>query len=142
MNGVTQFSNLVQLEDFIRDNLELVDLPVSHYQLPGVYVRALHIKGGVVLTGKIHKHSCINIMAKGLLKVASEDGTAKEMKAGDIFVSPPGTKRAGYAMQDSIFITVHPTNETELDAIEESLVCGTVEDYVNYLEVSKCLLQV
>ena len=34
----------------------------------------------------------------------------------------PGTKRIGYFHEDSTWITVHPTNETDLNLIEQQVI--------------------
>jgi quercetin dioxygenase-like cupin family protein len=118
----------------MRNHMELVEFEVSHHQIPGVYVRAIYIPKDYILTGKIHKHECINIMSKGLLAISDGNGTYNTLRPGDIFNSPAGTKRAGYAVEDTIYVTVHRTDETEIDAIEDYLVCDSVDDYMKYLE--------
>ena len=46
----------------------------------------------------------------------------RTLKAGDVIESQPGTKRVTYAVQDSIGITFHVTEKTDLDEIEAELV--------------------
>ena len=46
----------------------------------------------------------------------------KKLQAGDVVECKPGTKRVTLATQDSIGITVHKTDETDLDKIEAELV--------------------
>ena len=43
----------------------MIELPTKHYFAHGTYTRELFLPKGTVLTGKIHRHSCINIIAKG-----------------------------------------------------------------------------
>lgn len=111
-----------------------VDLMVMHYRIPGVYVRALSIPKDHVLTGCVHNHECINIVAKGDITVSDGDQEHR-LKAGFISISPPGTKRAGFAHEDTLFITVHRTDLTSIDEIEHDLVSPTYEDYFNRLEL-------
>jgi hypothetical protein len=136
--NLAQYSNITKLEDFIRDNLETVELEVTHHHIPGVYVRAIYIPKDNLLTGKIHKYECVNIMAKGILVISDENGLRKTLVAGDIFNSPAGTKRAGYALEDVVYITVHHSFETDISALEKFLVCDSVEDYGKYLENMTC----
>ena len=44
------------------------------------------------------------------------------LKAGDVIESQPGTKRVTYAVVDSIGITFHVTDKTDLDEIEAELI--------------------
>lgn len=46
----------------------------------------------------------------------------KTLKAGDIIECKPGTKRVTFAVTDAIGITVHKTDKTDLDEIEEELI--------------------
>jgi len=46
----------------------------------------------------------------------------KTLKAGDIIASKSGTKRVTLAVKDSIGVTVHATEKTDLDEIEAELI--------------------
>jgi hypothetical protein len=113
----------------------LLELPVKHYFSKGVYARELFIPKGTVLTGKVHKYENLNIMSQGDLSVLTEDGI-KRVKAPFTIVSPPGTKRVAYAHEDTIWTTIHGTDETDVDKIEEVFIA---QDYGQYLEF--CQLQ-
>jgi len=63
----------------------------------------------------------MNILLKGSLTVATEDGI-QLMKAPCVLKSMPGTKRIGYFHEDSSWITVHPTEETDLEKIEQQVI--------------------
>jgi hypothetical protein len=132
--NIAQYNNVVQLENYIKDSMDNVELEVSHYQIPGVYVRAIYIPKDFVLTSKIHKHECINIMTKGILVISEGNGDYKKLVPGDIFISSAGTKRAGYAVEDVVYVTAHHTFETDIDVIEDYLACDSVDDYMKYLE--------
>jgi quercetin dioxygenase-like cupin family protein len=132
--NLIKYGNVVQLENYIKEHMETVELEVSHHQIPGVYVRAIYIPKDFVLTSKIHKHECINIMTKGILVISEGNGDYKTLKSGDIFISPAGTKRAGYAIEDVIYVTAHHTFETDINVIEDYLACDSVNDYMKYLE--------
>jgi hypothetical protein len=45
-------NNVVQLENYIKDNMDTVELEVSHHQIPGVYVRAIYIPKDFVLPAR------------------------------------------------------------------------------------------
>lgn len=45
-------------------------------------------------------------------------------------ISAPGTKRAVIALEDTTWITVHVTNETDLEKIEDYVIAKTYDDPV------------
>jgi quercetin dioxygenase-like cupin family protein len=124
MSTITKLADhmarMAKLEESLRKMPEGL-APVDHVFADGVYARCMNIPKGTMLTGKIHKTQHLNIVAKGRILVATEDGT-KEISAPCIFVSEPGTKRAGYALEDTVWINIHVTDETDLDKIEEQVI--------------------
>ena len=133
-------SNLAELgtmPDILRIEKEILQMPqvtcpVEHYQIDGVYVRSMSIPAGTILTGKIHNFESIAILAKGRIRITN--GTDSYIiSEGHIMVDKPGVKRLGYAETDVIFITVHRTDNTEIDDIEKELVSATFEEYEQQL---------
>ena len=107
------------------------ELHVEHYFAAGVYGRAIYIPKGVFLTGKIHKYPQINVLVSGDLTVMTEEG-AKRVKPPFVVVSPAGTKRIAYANEDTVWLTLHGTHETDVDKIEEQFIAGTEEDFLAF----------
>lgn len=109
---------------------EQVEMPARHHFSRGVYARELFIPKGTVLTGRIHKCSQINILAKGEISVLTENGIER-ISAPATIVSPPGTKRAGYAHEDTIWITVCGVSDDERDpdVLEDTLTVRTYDEY-------------
>lgn len=105
--------------------------PVKHHFSQGVYAREMFIPKGTVLTGKIHKYTQLNIMSQGELSVLTEEGI-KRVKAPFTIVSPPGTKRIAYAHEDTIWTTIHGTEETDLGRIEEHFVAQSDQEYLDF----------
>ena len=116
----------------LKDGMD--DCILTHHFAPvveeygcGTYARELFIPKGTVLTGKIHKLPHLNILAKGKLVVLTEKGR-ETFKAPVTFVSPAGVKRAGYILEDTVWITVHLTKdlgEDKLDKIEDEVIAKT-----------------
>ena len=104
-----------------------IDFPVEHELLDGMYLRKLFIPKGSILVGKIHKKSCMNIVASGDISVMTETGT-KRIKAGYTLCSLAGIQKVGYAHEDTVFINVFRTDETEIDKIEAEIACESYED--------------
>ncbi len=105
----------------ITDNAELIDVPVEHHFAPGVYMRQMNAKAGTLVVSKMHRTEHMNILLTGSLTVATEDGI-ELLKAPLVIKSMPGTKRIGYFHEDSSWITVHPTQTTDLDLIEQQVI--------------------
>jgi hypothetical protein len=103
-----------------------VDLPVLHHFANGVYGREMFIPAGVTVVGKIHRFSCVNIIAQGRVRVVTEFGQ-EEYSAPDVFVSIPGSKRAVYAIEDTTWVTCHPCETTDLEQIEENLIAPSYD---------------
>lgn len=99
---------------------------VHHHFAPGIYMRELRIPQGAILTGKIHRTAHLNILTKGDISVMTEHGI-KRLVAPCVIESSPGIKRAGYAHEASIWITVHATTETDLQKLEQQLIAPSFE---------------
>ena len=103
---------------------DLDDL-TSHFFAPGVYARMFFIRAGDVAVGKIHKTEHLNIICKGKISVSTEDGPIL-IEGPCVLNARPGIKKAVYALEDTWWINVHPTDETDIDKIEKLVIA---EDY-------------
>ncbi|MBK9694928.1 MAG: hypothetical protein IPO76_05990 [Elusimicrobia bacterium] len=106
------------------------EMPLKHSFAEGVYVREIFIPKGHILTGKIHKHSHPNFLMSGEVIVVTEERGREHLKAPLSMISAPGTKRAVIALEDTTWITVHVTNETDLEKIEDYVIAKTYDDPV------------
>lgn len=94
------------------------------------YAREIFLPKGTVVIGKIHKHQHLNFIMQGKVTVKTEFGE-KHFTAPCIFVSEVGLKRAVYAEEDTIWVTVHLTEhvgEENLDKIEDEVIAKTYEE--------------
>tara|TARA_Y100000310_G_C20532242_1_gene739075 strand:+ start:86 stop:505 length:420 start_codon:yes stop_codon:yes gene_type:complete len=104
-----------------------VELKCEHYFAHGTYTRVLHLPKDTILTGKIHRYSCINIIAKGKIRAVTDDGDY-DIEAPFTFVSGPGVKKAGYALEETVWINVHPwVGAEDVDLIERELIIPSYE---------------
>ena len=116
----------VSREQIDRLQSEMVKMPqaelvTEHYFRPGMYCRKLIRPAGTLIVGKVHKEPHFFLCAKGEIIAWTENGM-RRLKEGDIIESEPGTKRVTLAVVDSIGITVHKTDKTDLDEIEAELI--------------------
>jgi hypothetical protein len=105
------------------------DVNLQHVFAPGAYGRTLSFPKGTLIVGKIHKHAHLNVLSKGDVLVLTESGGLERMVGPLTMVSPPGTKRAVYALEDTVWTTVHLTDETDLEKIEDHVIAKTYEEY-------------
>lgn len=98
-----------------------LDLKTDHYFANGVYLRTLFRPKDTLIVGKVHKFKHIYMVVYGDVTVTSE-GFRERVRGPKVFVCPPGTKRAVYAHEDSLCLTVHRTEETDLDKLDAELV--------------------
>lgn len=100
--------------------------PLKHVFAPGgsckhVYAREILLPAGLTIVGKIHKHAHLNMLMKGRVSVFTEKG--REDFTGPLtMVSQAGTKRAVYAHEDTVWVTVHLTQSTDLEEIEAEII--------------------
>lgn len=91
------------------------------------YARQMFIPQGTLIIGKIHRHQHLNFIMQGKVSVSTEFGK-KYFEAPCTFVSEEGLKRAVYAEEDTIWVTVHMTKHLELDTIESELISPTYDE--------------
>ena len=115
------------LEDVIAKHLPQVDCPVRHYFTPGLYAREMTIPAGVALVGVVHKTEHLSTISAGVIFVDSGDGVV-EIRAPYTFVSKPGVKRAGFALEQTVWTTYHATSTTDLDRLVEELTESTAAE--------------
>lgn len=83
---------------------EQVEIPVEHLFVNGMYARKIVIPAGTMLTGRVHKFGYVDIMLSGDISVATPDGV-KRMTGYNILEGKPGRKRAGYAHEDTHWVS-------------------------------------
>lgn len=104
-----------------------VEIEPRHLFAPGVYAREITIPAGTLLTGKIHRTAHLNIVSRGRIAVWTAELGMREISAPFSFVSPPGTRRLGYAYEDTTWTTIHATDETNLEKLESELIAPNIE---------------
>lgn len=96
------------------------DMPEAvHHFIPGVYCREFTMPAGMLVVGKIHKHSHPMMVIEGRAEIVTEFGR-DIVEAGFCAVSPPGAKRVVLALEDTTFMTFHhnPDGVCDLEIIE------------------------
>ena len=132
MNDIELFKSKLLLSDIVSqmEDMPQVECPVKHYFADGQYVRETLMPKGSIVIGKKHKHSTVNIVMSGKATLYDvEMGLLQDIEAPFIFVSNPGVQKMAYFHEDTIWVNTHPTDETDLEKIEnifiekEELIC-------------------
>jgi hypothetical protein len=118
--------SLFELNDYI-------NLPLRHFTADDVYVREIFMPAGSLVVGKVHLHEHLNIISTGLVSCYTEEGCI-EIRGHHILKSEPGTKRALFVKEDTIWSTIHkkrwgdipPNNEKD---INKFYVVETYEEF-------------
>ena len=104
--------------------------PLTHSFSEGIYIREMSmLKDGVVI-GKIHNRSHTWFLMKGKIRIANEDGIVT-YSAPTYVNASSGAKRVIIALEDSVFVNIHPNpdNTTDTDELERILTCETYTQY-------------
>ena len=133
-DGLTKDERIDRLEASILKELKPVPMSVVNHFSKGVYARELFIPKGSVITGKIHKFENLNIMSKGVLSILMDDGSVRMVNAPYTVVSPPGTRRVAYAHEDTIWTTIHGTDERDVGQIEAQFIAQTPAEFELFCE--------
>ena len=111
--------------------------PLKHTFADGCYIREITMPKGMLVTSKIHKVMHPYFVLKGDCSVLTDEGIVR-IKAPHSGITMPGTKRLLYMHEETIWITVHVTQETDLKKIEEEIIAKNFEDvFPAYEEILK-----
>lgn len=95
--------------------------PLVHTFGDGVYVRQLTVPPETLTVTKIHGKTHPFFLLKGTISILTENGI-KKLTAPYSGITKAGTKRIIWHHDEVVFTTVHVTNETDLDKIEDELI--------------------
>ena len=102
------------------------ECPLTHTFADGIYVREIFMPKGMLIVSKIHKVKHPYFVLSGDLSVLTEEGEVR-IKAPFYGITPAGAKRLLYIHEDTIWITVHATSETDLEKIEEDIIAKSFD---------------
>ncbi len=112
---------LRQLDEFLLQHPNRVHLEAEHHFAPHQYLRLLQIPAGACLTGMMHAHEHLSILASGTIRVTTDDGM-KTISGPMIVHAKAMTKRAAVALTDAVWINVVPTDLTDPDEIQRAII--------------------
>ena len=132
MNAVTSWDangtpveTMAQTVDYLAHELAKLpqtDAPVTHRFAPGVYLREIFMPADSIVIGRVHKTRHFNVLLTGACLIVHADGSREELRAPMTFVSEAGVQKVLYILEDMQWQTIHPSDETDLEKLDEMLV--------------------
>lgn len=101
--------------------------PLNHIFADGLYIREMRAPKGMLNVSKLHKTTHPYFILKGEFSVLTENGLVR-IKAPYTGITKAGTKRIVYFHEPTIWITVHATEETDLEKIEDEIIAKSYEE--------------
>jgi hypothetical protein len=98
-----------------------VECPTVHRFAGGVYIRETSAPAGTLVTTKIHLTEHPFMILKGEVSVWTEEDGPVRIKAPFCGVTKPGTRRVAYVHEDTVWVTFHATDDTDVERIEKTL---------------------
>ncbi len=124
---IQKFQDLVA----IHPDAEMGDsCPLNHDFVSGIYVRTIRIPKGTMGVGKIHKHEHPNFLLDGIVDVFTEEEGLRRLVAPLYMISPAGTKRVVYAVEDCTWMTMHATDKTTPEEAEEEVIAKDYKELI------------
>jgi hypothetical protein len=141
MNAVEEYKqrvayrdSVVSFEDAVKKHPEALTgdaadekNPLEHLFADGLYIRKIFMPAGQVIVSKIHKYNHPYFVLKGKVSVLTDTGVEK-ISAPHYGITTVGTKRVLNVIEDTIWITVHATDKTDLKEVEEEIIAKDFKD--------------
>lgn len=115
-----------QLEAALFNEGNPVDMPVQDLFVPGMYIRTIYMPKGEegeenIVTSAIHKTEHPFFVMAGKVAVFSDNDGEQIIEAPYFGVTKPGTRRVLRIIEDTVWITCHPTEVQPVDDTEEGI---------------------
>lgn len=115
-------------------SLPQIELPLTHTFTPGLYTRAIFIPAGTLASSKLHKTCHQYIISMGRIAIWDTlSQKATMFSHPDHGITQPGTRRICFALEDTVFTTIHAGNWATPEEVEADII----EPYIN--PYAKCL---
>ncbi len=112
-------------EDVERFEAHLLRFPqreigLVHWIAAGQYFRQITIPADTFATGAVHRTDHVSVMVSGDMTVLTDVGMQR-VAGYRAWVGRAGSKRVGYAHEDTIWLTVHRTDAQTVEEAEAEL---------------------
>ncbi|HXC35826.1 MAG TPA: hypothetical protein VNV43_08120 [Candidatus Acidoferrales bacterium] len=110
------------------ERMPQAELPLTHRFTPGMYIRTIFMPAGALVISKIHRTQHPFVVTKGRCLVwegqvaPAQSNCVREIRAGHIGITMPGTRRILYIYEDTEWTTFHATDKTTPEAVEADII--------------------
>ena len=125
---------IAALEEFSREQPQ-VEIQTIERMIGAMYVREIIIPKGATITGRVYKRTYVDIMLSGDITVTDSNGTYR-LEGFNCLEGTSGRKRAGYAHEETRWLTVHDSVDLKTNIPIDDLSFETIPEYLEYS--SKC----
>ena len=95
--------------------------PLTHSFAKGLYIRKITVPAGKMLISKVHKDTYAFFILEGEFETITKDGV-KRITAPDYMIMTAGERHNALTLKDTVVVTVHATEETDIEKVENELV--------------------
>ena len=150
LQGTTVRDRIIEFKDkmmdlpgrLVGDSPEyLAVCPLKHTFVDGAYVREIFLPKGTIFVTKIHKYVHPYFVMSGDASVLTEEGIVR-IKGPHHGITPAGTIRVIYTHEDTVWITVHVTNETDPEKIVEQVTAKDFDEMDELLRLRNTSIEV
>ena len=110
--------------------------PLKHSFVDGAYVREIFLPKHHLFITKIHKKTHPYFVMRGCVSVMV-DGKIARITGPHTGITKAGTRRVIWTHEDTVWVTVHVTNKTDISEIEKEVIAKNFNDMVNTIEVKE-----
>lgn len=126
-NRSSNRAKILEYEEFAKKHTQ-IEIPVTHRIHGGMYMREITIPKDCLITGQIYKFNHFDVMISGDITVSTDTGERKRFKGYNVFNGMHGKKRAGYAHEDTTWITIHPFTGADGEEIQKKITAESFEE--------------
>lgn len=110
-------------QEVVTRDLPQIEIPIEHHFDHGVYARKMTSPAMTIISGRVHRHGHLCMVLRGHIRVFDgvHGGVVRDLRGGDVFSSQPNARRMLYSVEETVFITVHRTDKTTADEVEEEI---------------------
>jgi hypothetical protein len=138
-DGVDVRGGMLKLEEFWKskdghtlgnDWVEKVGGEMDHHFMSGMYIRRAVAPKGMIFTTQIHKVRHPFFILKGKAKILTDNGV-EILEAPHFGITEPGTKRLMEIVEDIEWYTVHATEQTTVEGVEDEVIAKDFNELEN-----------
>ncbi len=114
----------------VAKDIEQLPMPLKHHHSENSYVREIFMARGMVVIGKKHATRHLNIVVSGECLVWTVHGKHHIKVTNGMpvtFESMAGVQKVLYMISDVVWMTVHPTSETNEEALEGIFITSEMQ---------------